>query len=71
MLKFQTDQFRCKCGFHIAPGERPLASAYDILGIRPKATREELDAAYAAKRVEYATQRLASLPDEFQRLAAQ
>jgi peroxiredoxin len=48
-----------------------MATAYDILGIRPEATREELEAAYAAKRAEYAAERHATLPDELQQLAAQ
>jgi thiol-disulfide isomerase/thioredoxin len=48
-----------------------MATAYDILSIRPDATREELEAAYAARRAEYSTERFASLPGEFQQLAAQ
>lgn len=48
-----------------------MASAYDILGIGPEATREELEAAYALKRTEYAVERVSTLPEEFQRLAAQ
>jgi cytochrome c biogenesis protein CcmG/thiol:disulfide interchange protein DsbE len=47
-----------------------MASAYEVLGIRPEANREELEAAYAAKRAEYAVERCAALPDEFQHLAA-
>ncbi len=48
-----------------------MATAYDILGVQPHATREELDAAYAAKLAPYAVERLADLPDEFQHLAAE
>jgi peroxiredoxin len=47
-----------------------MATAYDILGIRPDASREELEAAYAARRAEYATERHAGLPAELQELAA-
>ncbi len=48
-----------------------MATAYEVLGISPEAAREEVETAYAARRAEYAPERVASLPDEFQQLAAQ
>jgi peroxiredoxin len=48
-----------------------MAGAYDILGLPSGATRDELEAAYAARRAEYAVERFADLPDEFRQLAAQ
>jgi peroxiredoxin len=48
-----------------------MATAHDILGTHPNASREELHAAYASKMAEYAPERVASLPDDFQRLATQ
>jgi peroxiredoxin len=48
-----------------------MASAYQLLDIRPDATREELDAAYAHKRAAYAPEHIANLPDEIQAVAAQ
>src|SRR3712207_3689830 len=48
-----------------------MATAYEVLGISPEAAREEVETAYAARRAEYAPERVASLPDEFQQLAVQ
>jgi peroxiredoxin len=48
-----------------------MTTAYDVLNIQPDATREELEAAYAARRAEYTGDRFAALPAEFQQLAAQ
>ncbi len=48
-----------------------MATAHDILGTHPNASREELHAAYASKMAEYAPERVASLPDDFQRFATQ
>jgi peroxiredoxin len=48
-----------------------MANAYELLGIGTDATREELEAAYARKREEYAADRHATLPDDLQQLAAQ
>lgn len=48
-----------------------MATPYELLGISPDATRQELDAAYAAKRAEYDPGRVRNLPEEFVHLAAQ
>lgn len=48
-----------------------MATAYEILGIGPDASRQDLETAYAAKRELYAAERHANLPDELQQLAAQ
>lgn len=48
-----------------------MLTAYDMLGIGPNATRHDLDAAYAEKQAQYAAERSAHLPPEFQQLAAQ
>ncbi len=48
-----------------------MATAYEILGIGQDATREDLEAAYAAKRDIYAVERHAQLPEEFVQFAAQ
>ncbi len=48
-----------------------MATAYEILGIGPDATREELEAAYAARREQYAAERHVGLPEDLQRIAAQ
>lgn len=48
-----------------------MATAYDILGAQPGASREELQAAFDAKMAEYAPERVAALPEDFQRLATQ
>ena len=48
-----------------------MANAYDILSLHPDATREELESAYAARRAEYSAEHFATLPGEFQQLAAQ
>ncbi len=47
-----------------------MATAYEMLELGPDASREDLEAAYAAKRALYAAERHANLPDEFQQLAA-
>lgn len=47
-----------------------MATPYEVLEISPKASREELEAAYATKRAVYAAERHANLPDEMQQLAA-
>lgn len=48
-----------------------MATAYDILGIGPDATRAELEAAYLAKSAAYDPARVAEFPEEFVKLAAQ
>ncbi len=48
-----------------------MTNAYELLGIGTDATREELAAAYAGKRAEYAAKRHANLPDDLQQLAAE
>ncbi len=48
-----------------------MATAYELLGVHPQASREELMAAYTARLAEYAPERVASLPDEFQRALAE
>jgi peroxiredoxin len=48
-----------------------MATAYEILGLDPEATRAQLEAAYAAKSAAYAVEQVATLPEEFQQLAAQ
>lgn len=48
-----------------------MATAYDILGTHPSASREEIQAAFDSKMAEYAPERVASLPDDFQRFATQ
>lgn len=48
-----------------------MATAYDLLGIEPDATRAELDTAYASKRAAYDPTRVAGLGDEFVQLALQ
>jgi cytochrome c biogenesis protein CcmG/thiol:disulfide interchange protein DsbE len=47
-----------------------MATAYEVLGIRPDATREELEAAYAAKWAAYSPAQAAELGEEFAQLAA-
>lgn len=46
-----------------------MATAYEVLGIARGATRQELEAAYAAKRAEYDPARCADLGEEFVELA--
>lgn len=46
-----------------------MTSAYDLLGIGRDATRQELDAAYAAKRAAYDPAQVAALDDDFVALA--
>ena len=46
-----------------------MTTAYDLLGIAPDATREDLDVAYAAKRAAYDPARVAGLGEEFVRIA--
>ena len=48
-----------------------MSTAYELLGIGPDATRQELEAAYAAKQAAYAPERHATLPEDFQQLAAE
>ncbi len=48
-----------------------MATAFDLFGIDPNATRDELDAAYAAKRAAYDSAHVAGLGVEFEQLAAQ
>lgn len=48
-----------------------MATAYELLGIGPDATRQELETAYAAKQAAYGAERHATLPEDFQQLAAQ
>lgn len=48
-----------------------MTTAYDVLSISQDATREELEAAYAARRAEYSAERFATFPGEFQQLAVQ
>lgn len=48
-----------------------MATAYDVLGISPDATRQELEAAYAAKRALYDPARHAERGEAFVQLAVQ
>lgn len=48
-----------------------MASAYELLGVARGATRDELEAAYTAKRAMYDPARYAALGDEFVQVAAQ
>lgn len=47
-----------------------MATAYDLLGVRPGVTRAELDAAYAARRAAYDPAQVATLGEEFVAAAA-
>jgi cytochrome c biogenesis protein CcmG/thiol:disulfide interchange protein DsbE len=47
-----------------------MATAYEVLGISPGASRAELEAAYAAKRAAYDPAQAAELGEEFAQLAA-
>lgn len=48
-----------------------MTTTYDLFGIDPNATRDELDAAYAAKRAMYDPERVAGLGKEFVQVAEQ
>jgi peroxiredoxin len=48
-----------------------MATAYDVLGIGRDATRQELDAAYAAKRAAYDPARVAAVDSDMAALASQ
>ena len=48
-----------------------MATAYEVLGIARGATRQELEAAYAARRAQYDPARCAELGEEFVKLAMQ
>lgn len=48
-----------------------MATARELLGVGPQATRHELDAAYAAKRAAYDVERAAELGEEFVAVAEQ
>lgn len=47
-----------------------MINAYELLGVGPRVNRDELDAAYAAKRATYAPEKVAGLGNEFERIAA-
>ena len=48
-----------------------MTTTYDLLGITPAATREDLEAAYAARRAAYDPARVAGLGEEFVRITTQ
>ncbi len=48
-----------------------MANAYELLGVSADATREDVEAAYARKRAEYAAERHVNLPDDLKQLAAE